>query len=286
MPWHDLRSLASTLAASIRDDLVLGFPVGPQVLALRPDDPDSFRQWATDVTGVVPMQLRYAPGRPHGEWIIAPNLAISGRRLVLRFGTPPALAEWLFAGDGDTRRRLHDAERGLLSRGSRSIRMVVLSSCSWTLMPGAPIKQTPRSSFSESCRRSVWTSISAWDRDHEEATGASEHWSFEAVAKCVDLLQQRDPSRLEVLLYAAAHGDWISRAHVYELMGLEPRRKMTGFTRPFEGVRKELIEEGTLPSGASHPVVPRYTNGDGWAVGLDLDPDFGTDAAKATSLAP
>jgi hypothetical protein len=91
----------------------------------------------------------------------------------------------------------------------------------------------------------------------------------------LDLLRQRDPDRLAVLLYAASHDDWISRAHIYELMDFDPYRKMAGFTKPFDGVRRKLVEEDLLETDIANPMVPRYPDRGGWALGLDLDPEMG-----------
>lgn len=274
MPWPDLLTLADDLAVSIEDDLVLGFPAGPQVLALRPDDAEAFREWVSDMSGIVPVRLRYAPGRPHGEWIVLPAAGPKDRRLVLRFGTPPALAEWLFAPEGETRRRLNDVKRGLLStitiyQGGRPVVMELDVHATWA--SHADSRDVVLSQLQED----RLDDDLAWDSEEKEAAGESEIWSFEAAARYVVLLRHRDSARLDVLLHAAAHGDWISRGHIYELMNFEPQRKMTGFTKPFDGVRKRLVDEGLLDASVSNPVVPRYPERDGWALGLDLDVELG-----------
>jgi hypothetical protein len=272
IPWPELRAFAQDLAASIDDDLVLGFPAGPQVLALRPDDAQAFREWAEGTSGIIPMRLRYAPGRPHGEWILLPATEPKGGRLVLRFGTPPALAEWLFAPEGKTRRRLDKVKRGLLStitiyQGGR--RVVLQLDLDWSS------RSDSREVVLSQLQEELLDRDLAWEPDEEAIGGASRTWTHEAAGNYVDLLRQRDPSRLKVLLHAAANGDWISRAHIYELMDFDPQRKMTGFTKPFETIRKTLVVEGLLRASVSNPVVPRYPERGGWALGLDLDPELG-----------
>lgn len=279
MPWSELLHLARRLADSIDEDLVLGFPAGPQVLALKPDDAQAFREWARAASGIVPMRLRYAPGRPHGEWIALPASEPLGRRLALRFGTPPALAEWLFALEGETLRRLDDVKRGLLSTVTiyQSGRPIVLQldvNARWGSQADS------RDVVLSQLKEERLDSGLAWEPDEIETGEAAGNWSLEAAGRYVDVLRQRDPSRLDVLLYAAAHGDWVSRAHIYELMDFDPQRKMTGFTKPFEGVRKKLVEERLLDASTPNPVAPRYPEQDGWALGLDLDREFGRTLRK------
>lgn len=274
MPWPELLNFATDLAASIDDDLVLGFPVGPQVLALRPDDPQAFRQWAIRADGIVPMHLRYASGRPHGEWIVLPASEPKGRRLVLRFGTPPALAEWLFAPEATgPRRRLGDVKLGIFStitiyQGGRPLVLQLDLNDRWA--SGSESREVVLSQMQDERLDGEF----AWDANDEGAEAPGE-WSFEAVERFVEVLKQRDSQRLDVMLFAAAHGDWIARAHVYELMRFEPQRKMSGFTKPFDWVRRKLVHERLLDPSASRPLVPRYPPRYGRALGLDLNPELG-----------
>lgn len=273
MPWAELLNLSIILAGSIDSDLVLGFPAGPQVLGLRPDDADAFHEWAAGTTGVVSMRLRYAPGRPHGQWIVMPASDPPERRLVLRFGTPPALAEWLFASERGSRRRIDDVERSLLStitiyQNGRPVVLQLDMDSQWF------IPSDSRDDFLARLQEERLDRDVAWEPEEEGVSGAYETWSFEAASRYVDLLRQRDPARLGVLLYAAAHGDWISRAHIYEIMEFEPQRKMTSFTKPLEGARKKLVDEGLLSASASNPMTAEYLDRYGWALGLDLDPDL------------
>ena len=269
-----LRALAIQLAEDLDDDLVLGFPFGPQVLALRPDDPQAFRAWAATTTGRVPVSLRYAPGRPHGEWAVRPTVEPSGRRIVLRFGTPPALAEWIFAPGRESPERLDEVKSGLLSsitiyQDGRPIELrldVDLGSV------GEPV---PRDGMLTKLQEERLDRDLAWEPEEEEPDDHAQRWTAAAVTRFVDLLGQRDPSRLAVLLFAVAHGDWISRAHIYELMEYEPRRKLSGFTKPFEGVRTRLVAEDLLGVDTPKPIAARYHGADGWALGLDVDREFG-----------
>lgn len=273
MPWDELSEMAFELAGSIDGDLVLGFPAGPQVLALRPDDASAFREWSATATGgVVPVRLRYAPGRPHGEWVLMPMTEPMGRQVVLRFGTPPALAEWLFASEGDERRRLDDVKRGLLStitiyQGGRPVVLEMDGAAGWAGKAGSR-KEVVMQMQDELLDRDL-----AWEPEERQVADA---WSIEAASGFVDALRLRDPARLDVLLYAAGHRNWISRAHIYELMDFDPKRKMTGFTKPFEGIRRMLIEAGLLDPSSPNVFVPRYPERSGWALGLDLDPDLGS----------
>jgi hypothetical protein len=274
MSWAKLKVLSDILAASIDDDIVLGFPTGPQVLALRPDDGRAFREWAGRISGVVPMRLRYAPGWPHGEWTILPAEATGARRIVLRFGTPPAFADWLFARDGETAQRLDELGRGLLSTITiyESGRSLLLQLDLDTPRLGEPISREVALSQLQEERLDYEL---AW-RSNDEHGPISEPWPREAALRFVDLLAHRDPLRLEVLLYAAAHDDWISRAHVYDLMKYDVERKMTGFTKPFEGVRAKVVAEGLLDDNVPSPLVARYSDSSGWAVGLDLHAGLGS----------
>ncbi|MEU4396835.1 hypothetical protein [Kribbella sp. NPDC023855] len=270
MSWSELRVLADELAAAIDDDLVFGFPVGAQVLALKPDNAQVFRNWAEHASGVVPMRLRYAPGRPHGEWVLVPQSELTVQRIVLRFGTPPALAEWLFTSEAETGRRLNAMKRGLLSTITiyQNGRRVVLElDLDWSRdsVPGGAV--LPR------LQEELVDHDLAWKPD-DEALAGSRAWSSGAARRFVDLLRQRDPARHDVLLYAASHDDWVSRAHVYELMDFDPERKLTSFTKPFDSVLRTLVEEQLLSAAVTNPIVARYDGGT-WALGFDLDPDLG-----------
>lgn len=273
MPWDELNEMAYELAGSIDGDLVLGFPVGPQVLALRPDNASAFREWSGAAAGgVVSVQLRYAPGRPHGEWVVVPTTDPMGRRVVLRFGTPPALAEWLFGSEGDERRRLDDVKRGLLSaitiyQGGRPVILEVDGAADWAGKAGS------RREHLMQMQDELLDRDLAWEPEEQPVADA---WSLDAASTFVDALRMRDPARLDVLLYAAGNRDWISRAHIYELMDFDPQRKMTGFTKPFEGIRRMLVEAGRLDPSSPSVFAPRYPERSGWALGLDLDPDLGS----------
>lgn len=274
MPWNQLDELAYDLASSIDGDLVLGFPPGPQVLVLRPDDARAFREWSAAMAGgIVSVGLRYAPGRPQGEWVVVP-IEPAGRWLVLRFGTPPALAEWLFGSGGDRRRRLDDVKRGLLStitiyQGGRPVILEVDSAA------GRASEVASREEVLTQMQEELLDRDLAFAPEEETVGQAWGGWSVEAASTFVDALRLRDPARLAVLFHAANHRDWVSRAHIYELMGFDPKRKMTGFTKPFEGIRRMLVEDRLLAPDSPNVFVPRYPDRGGWALGLDLDPDFG-----------
>lgn len=280
MPWPELLVIANDLAAATVGDMVLGFPTSQQVLALKPDDPESFRQWTAQANALVPAQLRYAPGQPHGEWIALPSGGPAGRRIVLRFGLPPALAEWLFAPEGDTRRRLNEVARGFLSAITiyQNGRSIVLQ---LDLDAERPFEDVSRDEFLERLQEERLDRELAWEPEEAAQPETLERWTVEATGRFVDLLRQRDPNRLTVLLYAAWHDNWISRAHLYELMDFDPYRKMTGFTKPYEGVRRRLVKEGFISSSVANPLMPRYPDRGGWALGMDLDREMGRTLRRA-----
>ncbi|WP_156996853.1 hypothetical protein [Knoellia aerolata] len=273
LPARDLALLTQELADTLDDDLVLGFPAGPQVLALRPDVPAAFRNWAATAPPVVPVTLRFAPGLPRGEWTIRPVSDAWEPRVVLRFGTPPALAQWLFAPEVDESERLDLLRRGVLStiriyQDGRSIELQL----DVDFRPRRD--QMPREEILDSLRRERLEEDLAWPSDQLEESEGSPVWPPGAVSRYLELLGVQDPARLSVLLYAAGHGGWISRAHVYELMHFDVSRKLSGFTKPFDRVLATVAAEGLLEHPVSRPIQAKYRGSNGWALGFEVDRGF------------
>ncbi|MEU0265666.1 hypothetical protein [Nocardioides sp. NPDC006303] len=276
MPEGVLEALAQALARSIEGSLVLGFPSGPQVLALKPDDPRRFATWTRDARPVVPMELRYAPGRrQQGEWALLPSHDPWGRSLVLRFATPPALAEWLFALDSDERDRLNRAKQGVLSSitifvDGRTIRLEL----------DTETRVRKDTGYGEEPLQELQYERRAPDLSVEEPEAPpieiESPWNPDVAAAYVNLLRQRhDGPWADLLLYAAAHRDHVPRGAVYDIMGFEPQRKMNGITKPFDTACKRMAALGRLPRGVPNPFKARYPQASGWALGLDLDAALG-----------
>lgn len=276
MPEDALEALAAALARSIDGSLVLGFPSGPQVLALKPDDPRTFAAWTRDAGPVVPMQLRYAPGRRRqGEWALLPSHHPYGRSLVLRFATPPALAEWLFARDSDERDRLYRAKQGVLSSitifvDGRTIRLELDTEA--RVHRDIGYGETSL----QDLQRALTESNLSVEEPEDPPIEAESPWTPDVALAYVNLLRQRqDGPWANLLLYAAAHSDHVPRDAVYDIMGFEPQRKMNGITKPFDTACKRMAALGRLPRGVPNPFTARYPQASGWALGLDLDAALG-----------
>lgn len=94
---------------------MLGFPQGPFVLVLQPDDPDAFSSFLRNSGSDVPVRIRYASSGDgtSGEWAIVP---VHGHDdLIVRFGIPPLLDSWLLAAGEAELERARLAKKTLFS---------------------------------------------------------------------------------------------------------------------------------------------------------------------------
>lgn len=102
-------------------------------------------------------------------------------------------------------------------------------------------------------------SVIADASDMTPAPDAVQGWTPELAVKLDTRLRTRNrPVQADTIRAAALAGGHVDRATVYELGGYDADRVLNGFTRPVNGVMKELADEGLLPADAAHPMKPDY----------------------------
>ncbi len=95
--------------------------------------------------------------------------------------------------------------------------------------------------------------------DMTPAPDAVQGWTPELALELDTRLRQRNrPVQADTIRAAALAGGHVDRSTVYELGGYDPERVLNGFTRPVNGVMKEMVAEGLLPVDAAHPMKPDY----------------------------
>jgi hypothetical protein len=102
-------------------------------------------------------------------------------------------------------------------------------------------------------------SVIADASDMTPAPDAVQGWTPQLAVELDTRLRTRNrPVQADTIRAAALAGGHVDRATVYELGGYDADRVLNGFTRPVNGVMKELVVEGLLPADAAHPMKPDY----------------------------
>ena len=113
LPERGLREIAVALHDELQSRLIFGFPQGSFVLVLQPDNPEKFEEFLANSQAQVDVDIKFASGDfgKTGEWAIVPD---GQRDLILRFGLPPLLEEWLLTGPGTDLDRVEQVKNYLL----------------------------------------------------------------------------------------------------------------------------------------------------------------------------
>jgi hypothetical protein len=95
-------------------NLLLGFPTAPFVLALRPNHPRALAEYASRHGTDIRVNIRFATrGNAASDWVIAPANGSDG--FEMRFTLPDMLADWMLNPDGAATLRARDIKAALLS---------------------------------------------------------------------------------------------------------------------------------------------------------------------------
>lgn len=263
-----LLDLASALAESATGDMVLGFPAGPFVLVLRPDDATTFRDWVARAPDRVLAQVRSTTTGPEGDWVLLVDALRDEGPVVLRFSTPDAVTDWLFSSGDRRDTRLSELESGLLSsiviyQDGRSVTLDLDLNAdeeeaieTWTT--DERMAQRRRLRVDQRFTRVPDELLRGWTE------GAA--WQF------LEALLREDPGRTSVLLTALDDADgWVSRDAVYRHMEYESDRSIRGYTKPYNRHRDTLVAQGLLVPGLPPPLSAEYPDPGGWAAGFRLD---------------
>ena len=299
LPPGDLARIAAGLSEELTDKLVLGFPQGPFILVLQPDDPDAFDAFLNESAAEINVDIRYASDTgAGGEWVIVPQPR--REELAVRFGVPPLLESWLLAEDDVDRERVRLAKKTLfssiavfhhdnrltqlryrkVSRRPRTADEVfadpVPALRRELAEPNLAFKGRPERDDKEShddrdmtragAERDAMPELidptSSLDPAHGTATSARrEEWTIEGLTELLHRLEPERPLQAEVIRAAARKRGRITRRQVYRLGGYDPSRSLRGFTRPSNRITLQLQREGIVGHGVDQPLRPVFGQG-------------------------
>lgn len=261
LPELPLRRLTNSLAGEIGESgLVLGFLKAPFLLALQPDDVDTFHQWLRGAEPVMAMDIRFARGGPDdGDWVVVPEGAERGA--MLRFGVPARLLEWLVSGEAVPSDLAAELKREFFSslvifgRDGRSVELRLRRPRSeWLTRPPAPAR-TRYDVLREELTDPLLPE--APGRSPVRRSDVSrESWTTHAAQQLLLRLAEEGRVAQVQVLRAAAHTGSITRRQVFEVTGFSPKRTLRGFLRPVKRITADLVHAGVLPLGVE-PALAR-----------------------------
>jgi hypothetical protein len=269
LPPGDLAGIAAGLEEELTDELVLGFPQGPFILVLQPDNPDLFDAFLNESAAEINVNIRYSSGTGvGGEWVIVPQ----PRRedLAVRFGVPPLLESWLLAEDDVDRERVRLAKKMFFSsiavfhHGNRltQLRYRKVSRRARTAdevfaEPVPALRQElAEPSLAFKGRPEQVDAV----EDEAASTGRGE-WTIEGLTELMRRLEQERPLQADVIRAAAQKRGRITRRQVYRLAGYDSNRSLRGFTRPSNRITRQLQQEGIVARGADFPLRAVFGQG-------------------------
>jgi hypothetical protein len=277
-----LTGIGDELAGSLADKLILGFPHGPFILVLQPDDPLAFEQFLNRAPGEVPVRIRYASrtGGISGEWAIEVR---KRDELVVRFGVPPLLEAWLLAAGEDETERARLAKQTLFSNiavfhhGNRLTRL--------RYMKSERIAAASTEAFSEAVpsplRRELADPKLAFTPDRRERRLSRErmadrpahpHWTRDGIKALLSRLDHGGYYHAEVIRAAARQRGSVSREQVYEIASLPQSQTLNGFYAPINRVMRELQHQGIVLQGVG-PVLRTRHGPSGRATRFEIPPE-------------
>jgi len=284
--------IAADLDEELTDRLMLGFPQGPFILVLQPDDPEAFDDFLNESTAEIDVDIRYASSAgAGGEWVIMPQPR--REELAVRFGIPPLLEAWLLAEDDVDRERVRLARRTLFSsialfhHDNRLTQLRYRKVSRGRLMTDEVLTEAvpalrrelaePNLAFKGRRERVP----DEWHKDSEPllfdtdpasdfeglsrdgaAPSSREEWTLEGITELLRRLDQERPLQAAVIRTAAAKRTGrLTRRQVYRLGGFDPNRSLRGFTRPSNRITSQLQREGIVSPRADFPLRAVFGKG-------------------------
>jgi hypothetical protein len=283
LPPERLATIAAELAEDLDDELILGFPQAPFVLALQPDDPDAVAAFLDAAGPTVDVRIGFArDDDASGDWIIRPDDGPDD--VVLRFGVPPMLESWLLAVDDEARSRAVTLKSSLLStisvfRGDRVTQLTfipaprpVVDVRTYAADDSTPLRRAmeiadppPRE------RRRRKDDILYESRTVPEAV--ADVWTEDGVRELMRRLDTQRPVQAAVIRTAVNQDGSASRRIVYELGRYGATRTLRGFTRPINRITAQLQREGLVAEGVAPALRPWYPR-PGPAQRFDVAPEI------------
>lgn len=262
-----LTTIADELAGSLTDKLMLGFPHGPFVLALQPDDPVAFEKFLSSAPGEVPVRIRYATstGGLSGEWAIEVH---NRDDLVVRFGAPPLLEAWLLTAGEEEAKWARLAKKTLFStiavfhHGKRLTRLRYERST--RVVP--PVAEALYDELPPLRRELA-------DPDLAYTPRRRGTWTADGIRALLSRLDEGGYYHAEIIRTAALQEGSISREQVYEIGRLPHSQTLNGFYRPIQRVTGELQREGIV-GGRAGPILQTRHGPGGRASHFEIPPDL------------
>lgn len=301
MPSDDLAQIAADLDEELTDRLLLGFPQGPFILVLQPDDPEAFDEFLKESTAEINVDIRYGGSAgTGGEWVIVPHPR--REELAVRFGIPPLLEAWLLAEDDVDRERVRLAKEtffpsvALFHHNNRltqlRYRKIARRKLTVDEVLAEPVPSLRRelaepslafkgrrerisderyedddikeAAYAHQDQRLFVDSVPEIDRPSEGAAASSprDEWTLEGIIELLRRLDQERPLQATVIRAAAAKKSGrITRRQVYRLGGFDPNRSLRGFTRPSNRIAHQLQREGIVSPRVDVPLLAVFGSG-------------------------
>jgi hypothetical protein len=281
LPAEPLARIAASLDERLlADALMLGFPQGPFILVLQPDDPPGFDAFLDESPAEVEVNIRYAAGGngTSGEWAIVP---MARRNLIVRFGIPPLLDSGLLeAGDAELERaRL--TKKTLLStiaifhHGNKLTRLQYrkVEHRAPAVYPAGPEPEPYlRTELAEPALAFKGRREDFELEGLEDQSAGRQPWTPEGLTELLKRLEQEGYLQAQVIRTAARQHGRISRQQIYELGDYEESRTLRGFPLPISRITRQLQNESVIPKGVS-PVLRTVHGPDGRATHFVIPPD-------------
>jgi hypothetical protein len=259
---------------------MLGFPQGPFVLVLQPDDPDAFSSFLRNSGSDVPVRIRYASSGDgtSGEWAIVP---VHGHDdLIVRFGIPPLLDSWLLAAGEAELERARLAKKTLFStiavfhHGNRMTRLRYEKA-----ERREPADQVLSDAVPALRRELAAPELAFRGRkerfrgdDHDPWPSHLPGWTRAGLTELLNRLDQEGYFQADVIRTAVMQEGQVSRQQVYEIGNLDPDRTLRGFQQPINRITRQLRQEGIIAEGAG-PVLRTFHGHDGRATHFEIPAD-------------
>lgn len=276
LPEASLRNTALTLNRQLRGRrLLLGFPQGPFVLVLQPDDPEAFDEFLATSESPINVDIRFASNDSGatGEWVLLPE---NNSDLTVRFGVPPLLEAWLLTEHGVDVNRVEAVKKRLLPHitvfhhGDRLTQLsyqkvkpkkpadIVLRD-DWSDLRvefadpfhayGGPNPTRPDPKFQ------MKTVAPPSFENYSDQNSLWEEWVIGEVAELFNhLAAARASWQAEVIREAAAKDAVVPVERVYEIAGRMGPGTLRSLTRKVKRVMDQMVVEGAVRPGITPPL--------------------------------
>ncbi|MEV1111251.1 hypothetical protein AB0I95_21840 [Micromonospora sp. NPDC049751] len=281
LPADVLASWARQVAAALQapetgEELILGFPAAPFILAMHPDSMEDFEAFIAEYGSYIPVDIGFGREGARGDWTITPIADPDAFRL--SFGLPGALETWLLSVPEQERRRAADARQLLLPTISLFLedRLVQLRYQPVQAPPRPPSEEDVEDGAGTDAadtsflRRNLPARPRQWERPEvpiviedqaERMPSEIRGWSVRTAEELMTVLDDSYPMLAALIRTAARQRGRLEREQVYEIADFPPDRTLRGLPRPTNRITASLIEQGRLPEEVEYPFQTGYDYG-------------------------